>query len=52
VSNTIVRLAIRRFLDRFGDPEESWRPAKERVAGALRRFQAAQGRRALVLDAD
>jgi len=52
VSGPVVHVAIRRFLDQFGDPEDSWRKAKVRVAGALRRFRAAHGRRALVLDAE
>jgi hypothetical protein len=50
VSATVVHFAIRRFLDRYGDPEDSWRSVKLRVPEALRRFQAEHGRQALILD--
>jgi hypothetical protein len=51
VSGSVVCVAIRRFVDRYGDPEEEWQSAKLRVPEALRRFQAQHGRQALVLDA-
>jgi transposase len=51
VSGGVVHLAIRRFLKKFGDPEEEWMQAKARVEGALRRFQSMHGRHALVIDA-